>query len=267
MLVVDDEAPIRRVVRLYLTREGFAVIEAGDGESGLRLALEHQPDIVVLDLLPPGRDGWSVCRELVSRTSVPILILNARDDEADAVLGLDLGADDYLTKPFRAAELVARIKALQRRADRRRKVPEASERLDLLDFAIDRRRRELTVRGQPAPCPGKEFDLLWLLASNPHRVFSVIEGFNAQLRSHVQAHRGLHGLLPLIVFRHNVRRFPRGLHRGQAPSVALGSLPDDQRSWTQQLRDFPPPDAQQPSPRAATAATAGLPTPLTQTAA
>lgn len=172
VLVIDDEAPIRQVVRLYLAREGFVVIEAGDGENGLHLALEHRPDVIVLDLLLPGRDGWSVCQELVSRTSVPILILTARDDETDVVLGLGLGADDYLTKPFRPAELVARIKALRRRVDGRRQVPAGAERFEFADFSIDRHARELMVRGQPAPCPGKEFDLLWLLVSSPRRVFS-----------------------------------------------------------------------------------------------
>jgi len=169
VLVIDDEAHIRELLRLYLTRDGFEVILAEDGETGLRLAAEEAVDLVVLDVLLPRKDGWQVCRELRGRGRVPILMLTARDDEADIVVGLELGADDYVTKPFGPRELVARARALLRRS----REPEApADRLQFPDFSLDLTARDLVVRGRPVACPAKEFDLLWLLASNPRRVYT-----------------------------------------------------------------------------------------------
>lgn len=169
ILVIDDEAHIRELLRLYLSREGYEVLEAADGETGLRLAAAPI-DLVVLDVLLPRKDGWQVCRELRARTKVPILMLTARDDEADIVVGLELGADDYVTKPFGPRELLARARALLRRSGMHHDA--AAERLHFPDFSLDKPARELVVRGVPAACPAKEFDLLWLLASNPRRVFT-----------------------------------------------------------------------------------------------
>ncbi len=169
ILVIDDEAHIRELVRLYLSREGFVISEAEDGEAGLRLAEGGDFDLIVLDVLLPKKDGWQVCRELRARGRVPILMLTARDDESDVVVGLELGADDYLTKPFGPREMVARVRALLRRA-----LPADVDatRLQFADFSVDRTARELLVRGVPTACPAKEFDLLWLLAGNPRRVYS-----------------------------------------------------------------------------------------------
>jgi two-component system response regulator ResD len=169
VLVIDDEAHIRELAKLYLGREGYDVVEAQDGEAGLHAALDPQVDLVVLDLLLPRRDGWSVCRELRAQRSVPILMLTARGDENDVVAGLEIGADDYLTKPFGPRELVARVRALLRRSQGQ---GAAGEQLVFPDFTLDRASRELTVRGVSVPCPAKEFDLLWLLASSPRRVFT-----------------------------------------------------------------------------------------------
>lgn len=180
ILVVDDEPHIRDLVRLYMKREGFNVREASDGQEGLSLARTTQPDLVVLDLMLPKFDGWEVCRELRKDNSVPIIMLTARDDEADKVLGLEMGADDYLTKPFSPRELVARVRAVLRRAqpasgsNARAEAggPTAPQRVELPDFSIDLTGRELRVNGEALPCPAKEFELLWLLVANPSRVFT-----------------------------------------------------------------------------------------------
>ncbi len=170
VLVVDDEAHIRELVRLYLSGEGFRVVEVVDGAAGLARAMAPDIDLVVLDLLLPHKDGWEVCRELRgARPRLPILILTARSEEEDVVRGLELGADDYLAKPFGPRELAARVRALLRRAQGETQEP---NRLRFQDFSLDQTARELVVRGRPVPCPAKEFDLLWLLASSPRRVFS-----------------------------------------------------------------------------------------------
>jgi two-component system response regulator ResD len=174
ILVVDDEANIRELVRLYLQQEGFAVTEASDGASGIEAARALKTDLVILDLMMPGMTGWEVCRTL-REMDIPVVMLTARGDEVDKVLGLELGADDYLTKPFSPRELVARVKAVLRRAAPR---PAANQRqtevlcLQFPQFTIDHTARTLTVKGCPVDCPPKEFDLLWLMAQNPNRAFT-----------------------------------------------------------------------------------------------
>ena len=169
VLVADDEAHIRELLGLYLRREGFEVVEAADGEAALETALNGGVDLVVLDVLLPRKDGWQVCRELRQHSRVPLLMLTARDDESDVVVGLELGADDYVTKPFSPREVVARARALLRRA---REPEPTTSRMQFAEFSVDQAARELVVRGRLVPCPAKEFDLLWLLAENPRRVFS-----------------------------------------------------------------------------------------------
>jgi DNA-binding response OmpR family regulator len=174
ILVIDDEPNIRELCRLYLEQDGFAVAEAGDGIQGLERARALKPALVVLDLMLPGKNGFDVCRELRS-LDIPVVMLTARGDEVDKILGLELGADDYLTKPFSPRELVARVKAVLRRADRggaSAPMPEPAERLVFPDFVIDLAGRSLIVRGKPVECPPKEFDLLATLAQNPHRAFT-----------------------------------------------------------------------------------------------
>lgn len=178
ILVVDDEPNIRELCRLYLEQEGFSVVEAFDGPSAVQTATEVKPDLVVLDVMMPGKSGFDVCKELAPQ-GIPVLLLTARSDEFDRILGLELGADDYLTKPFSPRELVARVKAILRREERVQLkaggAPAQARRPGLLifpDFTLDLTGRALTVRGQGMDLPPKEFDLLATLAQNPHRAFT-----------------------------------------------------------------------------------------------
>jgi DNA-binding response OmpR family regulator len=169
ILVVDDEPIVREVVVRYLEREGYRPVEAADGEGAREMFARHAPALVVLDLMLPGTDGLTLCRWIRSRSSVPVVMLTARGEEADRIVGLEIGADDYVTKPFSPRELVARIRAVLRRAA---PVPAAEERLAFGDLVIDAAFREVTRAGVPVRLTAKEFDLLWFLASNPRRVFS-----------------------------------------------------------------------------------------------
>lgn len=157
-------------VRINLKKEGFEVITAGDGETALRLAASEQPILVVLDIMLPGKDGFEVCRELRSSTSVPIIMLTARDDDVDKILGLELGADDYLTKPFNPRELVARIKAILRRVDQASQLD--SRIISRGRIQLDLDRHQVLAGGQKVDLTPKEFELLNLLIKNPGRVFS-----------------------------------------------------------------------------------------------
>jgi DNA-binding response OmpR family regulator len=178
ILVVDDEPNIRELCRLYLEQEGFTVHEAPDGIEGVRLAKELHPDLVVLDLMMPGKSGFDVCKEL-RELDIPMIMLTARGDEVDKILGLELGADDYLTKPFSPRELVARAKVVLRRFERGAHISAVAdsalkplERLPFKDFTIDLAGRTLIIKGREVDCPPKEFDLLTMLAQNPHRAFT-----------------------------------------------------------------------------------------------
>ncbi len=164
ILVVDDERHIVDLVRLYLEKDGFSVIAAADGEAALELHARHDPDLVILDLMLPKRDGFEVCRELRRRGETPILMLTARSDDVDSIVGLELGADDYVTKPFNPRTLVARVKAILRRST-------GAGRLDRpVEFdglRIDPRRREAHVGERRLVLRPREFDLLLALAREP----------------------------------------------------------------------------------------------------
>jgi DNA-binding response OmpR family regulator len=164
ILIVDDEAHIVDLVRLYLEREGFRVESASDGAQGLRLIEQIRPALVVLDLMLPEVDGLEVCRRVRAGSDVPIVMLTARDEDVDKIVGLELGADDYLTKPFNPRELVARVKAILRRNER----PARDERVPLRlgDVTVDPARREVSVAGQPVSLRAKEFDLLVAFAEH-----------------------------------------------------------------------------------------------------
>lgn len=157
VLVVDDERNIVQLARLYLAREGFEVEAAYDGRQALEKVQSHHPDLIVLDVMMPEMDGFDVCRELRKSSNVPIIMLTARTDDVDKVVGLELGADDYVTKPFNPRELVARVKAVLRRAQ---SAAEPAVVLDAGDLHIDVPRREATLDGKPLPLRSKEFDLL-----------------------------------------------------------------------------------------------------------
>jgi DNA-binding response OmpR family regulator len=169
ILVVDDEPTIREVVVRYLEREGYRTLEAADGDEARRLLEQDLPSLVVLDLMLPGTDGLALCRWLRARSPVPVIMLTARGDEADRIVGLELGADDYVTKPFSPRELVARVKTVLRRVA---PDPGGEERLSVGALEIDASSREVSRDGEPLRLTAKEFDLLWFLASHPRRVFS-----------------------------------------------------------------------------------------------
>jgi DNA-binding response OmpR family regulator len=164
VLVVDDERNIVELVRLYLEKEGFAVVTAADGEQALVQYERTDPDLVVLDLMLPKLDGFEVCRELRRRGDVPILMLTARSEDVDAIVGLELGADDYVTKPFNPRALVARVKAILRRTDATAK---GGRPIQVGDLRIDPRRREASVGGRRLDLRAREFDLLAALARDP----------------------------------------------------------------------------------------------------
>ena len=168
MLVVDDEPTIREVVCRYLERDGFQTIEAADGESALTAVAEHAPALVVLDVMLPGLDGLEVCRRVRADSRVPIILLTARGEETDRIVGLELGADDYVTKPFSPRELAVRVRTVLRRSS-----PEASsERIEAGDLVIDPGTRDVLRDGAALKLTAKEFDLLHFLSQNPRRVFS-----------------------------------------------------------------------------------------------
>lgn len=166
VLLIEDEASIADLVRLYLERDGYHVEWRGDGIAGLAAAEALHPRLVVLDLMLPGIDGFEVMRSLQERAPVPIIVVTARDEEADRVLGLELGADDYVTKPFSPRELVARVKAVLRRAQPTRDEDAVSTVLHLGALTLDIARREVTVAGVPVRLTAREFDLLAYLVRN-----------------------------------------------------------------------------------------------------
>jgi DNA-binding response OmpR family regulator len=164
VVVVEDDPHIADLVDLYLRRDGYRVLLATDGERGLEVTRQEDPSIVILDVgLPGSRDGFEVCREIRARSSVPVLFLTARDDEVDRVLGLELGADDYLVKPFSPRELVARVRAILRRT---REGPAPQDVVTVKDFEVDMRRREVRRAGEVVALATREFDLLAFLATN-----------------------------------------------------------------------------------------------------
>ena len=172
ILVVDDEPNIREVVGLYLRRDGHTVVSAADGDEALRLHREHRPDLVVLDLMLPRVSGLEVCRRIQAERRVPLIMLTARGDEEDRIVGLSVGADDYVVKPFSPRELAARVAAVLRRVQEHA-VPEAHARvLDIGALRIDPNTREVRVKGEPVVLTVREFDLLHYLASQPNRVFT-----------------------------------------------------------------------------------------------
>jgi len=164
ILVVDDEAHIVDLTRLYLERDGFAVESASDGEAALARLGQGEPALIILDLMLPKIDGWEVCRRVRAGSDVPILMLTARDEDVDKIVGLELGADDYMTKPFNPRELVARVRAILRRTDR---APQAGQTpIHIGDVVVDPGRREVHVAGWPVRLRAKEFDLLRTLAEH-----------------------------------------------------------------------------------------------------
>jgi two-component system alkaline phosphatase synthesis response regulator PhoP len=173
ILVIDDEPKIVKTVRAYLENAGFRVATAGDGQAALTVYRHEKPALVVLDLGLPGIDGLDVARTLRRDSNVPIIMLTARVDEADKLIGLELGADDYVAKPFSPRELVARVRAVLRRTGAEREAPPAP--IVAGDVFIDVELRQVTVGGQEIELTPTEFDLLIVLARHPGRVFTRVE--------------------------------------------------------------------------------------------
>jgi DNA-binding response OmpR family regulator len=169
VLVVDDEPIVRDVVVRYLKRDGFDTLEAADGPTAQKLIEEGAPELVVLDVMLPGMDGLALCRWIRSRGELPVIMLTARGEEADRIVGLELGADDYVTKPFSPRELAVRVRTVLRRAAQ---AAPPEERLVFGALVVDARSRDVELDGRPLQLTAKEFDLLFFLASNPRRVFS-----------------------------------------------------------------------------------------------
>jgi len=173
VLVVDDEPKIVELVQTYLERDGYRVLIARDGLQALEIARQKRPDLIVLDLLLPGLDGLDVCRILRAESSVPIIMLTARSTEDDRLFGLDIGADDYVTKPFSPRELMARIRAVLRRSGEA--APDAAAEIRVGDLRIDRRGHEVWREGQLISLTPTEFKLLLTLAEEPGRTFTRLE--------------------------------------------------------------------------------------------
>jgi DNA-binding response OmpR family regulator len=169
VLVVDDEPTIREIVVGYLQRDGFRTLEAADGHRARELLETEPPDLVVLDVMLPGPDGLELCRWIRSHSRLPIIMLTARGEESDRIVGLELGADDYVTKPFSPRELTARVRTVLRRSE---PADADAKRLSFDGLALDASTRQVTLKGEPVRLTAKEFDLLWFLASHPQRVFS-----------------------------------------------------------------------------------------------
>ena len=170
ILVVDDQPKILDVVRRYLERDGYTVVTANDGEAALRAFHEQRPDLIVLDLMLPKVDGWTVCRRVRAESATPIVMLTARAEESDTLVGLDLGADDYITKPFSPRELAARVRAVLRRSTPAARA--AQDRFEIGPLTMDAGRLEARCHGEPLHLSPTEFRLLWALASQPARTFT-----------------------------------------------------------------------------------------------
>lgn len=183
ILLVDDEPNIIELASMYLQQDGYRIISAEDGLSALDMAANENPALMVLDLMLPKLDGWEVCKRIRAQSDMPILMLTARDEDIDKIVGLELGADDYMTKPFNPRELVARVKAILRRTEPRQPAPNESP-LHLANLQIDPARRTVSVDERRVDLRTKEFDLLLTLVENQGIVFSrdklleVVWGFD-----------------------------------------------------------------------------------------
>jgi two-component system OmpR family response regulator len=194
ILVVDDERKIVDIVKAYLEKEGFRVAVAYDGKAALDMAKSQAPDLIVLDLMLPEISGWDVCRTLRAESNVPIIMLTARDEDTDKIVGLELGADDYVTKPFNPKELVSRVKAVLRRAEGaavKKKI------IEFADLSIDLERHEVRRGDRLVELTPTEFELLRVLAESPGRVYSrmqlldkvqgdAYEGYERTIDSHIK---------------------------------------------------------------------------------
>lgn len=172
ILIVDDEEHISELISLYLTKEGFETKEAFDGRSAIDTFINFNPNLILLDIMLPGMDGYEVCREIRKMSDIPVIMLTAKGEVFDRVLGLELGADDYIIKPFDSKELVARVKAVLRRYNGVNHHDENKRKIVLSNLVIDEETHTVTYRGDVIELPPKEFELLFFLASASNRVFT-----------------------------------------------------------------------------------------------
>lgn len=173
ILIADDEQSIREILRIYLENEGYEVVEAEDGADALRKVEYEKPDLVLLDIMMPILDGIEVCRQVRKHHTIPIIMATAKDEDDDRILGLEMGADDYVTKPFNNRELMARVKAVLRRTGAKEEVPvKAKARLEFEGLIIDVDSYTVTSFGKNVALTTRELELLWHLASNPNKAFS-----------------------------------------------------------------------------------------------
>ena len=168
ILIVEDEANIRELLRLYIEREGYTVIEAENGVEGIKQWKSEKPDMLLLDVMMPVMDGWTVCKEIRAESDVPIIMLTAKGETADRVSGLEMGADDYIVKPLEMPEVIARVRAVFRRMA----PDETPEKLSFDNLVIDKQAYDLVIKGKRVDAPPKEIELLYYLASSPNRVFT-----------------------------------------------------------------------------------------------
>ncbi len=171
ILVIDDDENICELVELYLLKEGFEVITAENGREGMEIFEKEKPDLVILDIMMPEMDGWEVCRAIKKKWSTPIMMLSAKGETFDKVLGLELGADDYVVKPFEPKELVARVKAVLRRSGTQQEAEDGEE-IVLPDLVINKKNYTVEIKGEPVEMPPKEVLLLYQFVSNPNKVFT-----------------------------------------------------------------------------------------------
>lgn len=169
VLVVDDDVNICEIERIYLEKENFQVTVCHDGKKAVEVFKEKAPDIVILDIMLPGMDGWEVCREIRKLSTIPIIMLSAKDETFNKVLGLELGADDYMVKPFEPKELIARIRAVLRRYDRQEDAP---EQVVFPGLVVNKSNYTVKLNGKDIEMPPKELELLFFLASNPNKVYT-----------------------------------------------------------------------------------------------
>ena len=169
-MIVDDDENICELLRLYLEKEGYETVVANDGEQAVALAQKHSPDLVLLDIMLPKLDGWQVCREIRKFSEMPIIMITAKGEIFDKILGLELGADDYITKPFDTKEVIARVKAVLRRSNDKNKKQISEVKFDKL--RINLTNYELEVDGKEIAAPPKELELIYHLANNPNRVYT-----------------------------------------------------------------------------------------------
>ena len=181
ILIAEDDADIRALLRLYLEGDGFRVLEAEDGTTALVLAREHAPDMAILDIMMPGMNGFELTRALRKYSEIPILILSAKSQDNDKILGLNMGADDYIAKPFNPVEIVARVKAQLRRAARN-----SSDVITVRELSLDTAAFQLTKSGVPIPLTPMEYKILALLMRSPGRIFTKIQLYEGAIGNYFE---------------------------------------------------------------------------------